>query len=320
MKEKKLAILMAIVTAGTIFASGCGFDVNYKIKSDNSGSIEVKTYYTAQELKDTGAKLSDYQKVNINGKTFYLNDEQTLSEKASAKEMKDEFASLSKSKLEYYLESDDDDDLDDLGDLDDFNIPDSATEDDYFGTLRFTLPRKVLKTNGKLSSDGKSVTYDLMTFPDNKRMYAAFTNEAATSKKLTVSGVANKKVYNKTKVVKVSSPCVITSFKVNGKEQGENSFKASGSKKYTVKVKLLSGKTKTISFIVDKKKPTVNVKAKTYKKAVTLKFSDKLSGIKKAALNGKTIKNKKKVSKKGSYTLKVTDKAGNTTSVKFKIK
>jgi hypothetical protein len=58
---------------------------------------------------------------------------------------------------------------------------------------------------------------------------------------------------------------------------------------------------------------------KKYKKAVKITFSDKESGIKKATLNGKKIKSGKKVKKKGSYTLKVTDKAGNVVTVKFKI-
>lgn len=72
----------------------------------------------------------------------------------------------------------------------------------------------------------------------------------------------------------------------------------------------------------DKTKPTVKgVKnKKIYKKAVTIKFSDKQSGIKKATLNGKKIKTGKKVNKNGKYTLKVYDKAGNCTTVKFTIK
>jgi hypothetical protein len=75
---------------------------------------------------------------------------------------------------------------------------------------------------------------------------------------------------------------------------------------------------------IDDKKPTVTgVKNnKTYKNAVTIKFSDNKngSGIKSATLNGKKIKSGKKVSKKGKYTLKVTDKAGNKKTIKFTIK
>lgn len=71
----------------------------------------------------------------------------------------------------------------------------------------------------------------------------------------------------------------------------------------------------------DTTKPTITgVKnGKTYKKAITIKFSDK-SGIKKATLNNKKIKNGVKVKKNGSYTLIVTDKAGNSRMVRFKIR
>jgi hypothetical protein len=73
---------------------------------------------------------------------------------------------------------------------------------------------------------------------------------------------------------------------------------------------------------IDTKKPTVSgVKnGKTYKKAVTITFSDDASGVKSAKLNGKSIKSGKTVSAAGSYTLVVTDKAGNKKEIKFKIK
>jgi hypothetical protein len=79
--------------------------------------------------------------------------------------------------------------------------------------------------------------------------------------------------------------------------------------------------TKTFNIVKDTKKPTVKgVKNnKTYKKAVTIKFAD-ASGIKKATLNGKKIKSGKKVKKNGHYVLKVTDRAGNTRKVRFKVK
>lgn len=75
---------------------------------------------------------------------------------------------------------------------------------------------------------------------------------------------------------------------------------------------------------IDKTAPTVTgVKnGRTYKKAVTIRFKDNKggSGIKSATLNGKKIKSGKKIKKAGTYTLKVTDKAGNRRTVKFKIK
>ncbi len=78
---------------------------------------------------------------------------------------------------------------------------------------------------------------------------------------------------------------------------------------------------KTPGFYVDTKKPVVKgVKAnKVYRKTVKLSFSDNI-GVKTATLNGKKITSGIRVSKKGTYQLIVTDKAGNKTKVKFKIK
>ena len=71
----------------------------------------------------------------------------------------------------------------------------------------------------------------------------------------------------------------------------------------------------------EKKKPTISgVKnGKTYKKAVKITFKDE-SGVKSAKLNGKKVKSGVIVKKNGSYTLTVTDKNGNTRTVRFKIK
>lgn len=108
---------------------------------------------------------------------------------------------------------------------------------------------------------------------------------------------------------------------------GNNNYKfqvnANGS--YTIRVEDIDGNcySKIIKIKgIDTTKPKVTGVAnkKTYKKTVTIKFSDKQSGIKSATLNNKKIKSGKRVSKSGSYTLIVKDKAGNTTKIKFKIK
>lgn len=92
--------------------------------------------------------------------------------------------------------------------------------------------------------------------------------------------------------------------------------------KHTLVVSDLYGNQKTLTFKTDKTAPVVKgVKhKKIYRKAVTIKFSDNVSGIKKATLNGKSIKSGKKVEKVGKYTLIVKDKAGNESKVKFTIK
>jgi hypothetical protein len=92
--------------------------------------------------------------------------------------------------------------------------------------------------------------------------------------------------------------------------------------KHTLIVTDTYGNEKTLTFKTDKTAPVVKGvrNKKTYKKAVKIKFSDAASGIKSAKLNGKTITSGTKLKAVGSYTLKVKDKAGNQTTVKFKLK
>lgn len=104
-----------------------------------------------------------------------------------------------------------------------------------------------------------------------------------------------------------------------------NTFTVTKNGTYTVRIENEDGNACSIPFSInslDDKAPVITgvTNGKTYRKPVVIRFGDKGSGVKKAALNGKTIKTNKKVSKNGSYTLKVTDRAGNSKTVKFKIK
>ena len=62
------------------------------------------------------------------------------------------------------------------------------------------------------------------------------------------------------------------------------------------------------------------MKNNSYIIGVIFSFSDKIAGMKSATLNGQKIKSGKKVNKAGSYKLVLTDKAGNTKKVSFKVK
>lgn len=314
---KKRGLLLAImIGALSIFTGGCGFSESIVINNDGSSIITVETTMMEEEAKEYEFTQSDLEEMGftektIEGKTYYV---QTETEKLDASATKKEFTALTSSKMEYYFGDDVSNSMYSDSDVNQSDMSDMSC------TLNITFPKKVLKSNARILSDGRTISFDLTEMISGKRIYAAMSSEAVNSKKIDVTGVTNNKIYKTAKNVKVNSPGVITSLKVNNIEQKENYFSASSSKKYTVQIKLLSGATKTVRFTVDKVKPTVNVKAKTYKKPVKIKFSDKLTGIKKATLNGKSIKNGKKISKNGQYTLKVTDKAGNTKIVKFKIK
>ena len=79
---------------------------------------------------------------------------------------------------------------------------------------------------------------------------------------------------------------------------------------------------KTNGFTIDTEKPVISgvTNGKVYKKPVTIKVTDKISGVKSIKLNGKKIKSGQKVSKKGNYKLVVVDNCGNTKTIKFIIK
>ena len=137
------------------------------------------------------------------------------------------------------------------------------------------------------------------------------------------------------KIIQVMGPVVDVQFKdaqlpyirdaltvtVNGEKISGTKISLSEDGQYTVTAKTKNAE-KTITFIKDTKKPVVKgvENGKTYTGPVTIKFSDELSGIKSAKLGKKKVKSGVKVSKAGAYTLKVTDKAGNKTTVKFTIK
>lgn len=106
---------------------------------------------------------------------------------------------------------------------------------------------------------------------------------------------------------------------------GRYSFKTSENGIYTVMVEDTGGRryssTVKVSGIDDKKPAVAGVKnGRTYKKAVTVRFSDRQSGIRSATLNGRKIPSGKKVSADGTYRLVVADKAGNKSVVKFRIR
>lgn len=103
------------------------------------------------------------------------------------------------------------------------------------------------------------------------------------------------------------------------------SFKVSENGFYTVMAEDTDGSrysyTVKVSGIDDKKPAVAGVKnGRTYKKAVTVRFSDSQSGIKSARLNSRKIPSGTKVFANGTYRLVVADKAGNKAVVKFWIR
>lgn len=164
-------------------------------------------------------------------------------------------------------------------------------------------------------ASGEKKVGDIM----DEAVYARFTDAALTT---SVVETDTKGGYTKSPQVQIYTPGIIAQTTVDAAELGAANVVDLGKEdKHTLSATLTNGNAKTVKVTYDKTKPTVNVKAgKTYKKGVKVIYSDKVAGVKSATLNGKTLKSGKKITKKGSYKVVVTDKAGNAKSVKFKVR
>ena len=179
-----------------------------------------------------------------------------------------------------------------------------------------TMPKEIIYTNGTLSKDKKSANFKF-TMSDKDTSIYVFTADSKDVVSLSIGNSA----YTKKKTVKISAPEKITSVTVNGKKSSGKKINTSKDGKYEVVVKTKNFEEAFI-FVKDGTKPVVTgvENGKTYDGPVTITFSDELSGIKSAKLGKKKVKSGATISKAGKYTLKVTDNAGNKTTIKFTIK
>lgn len=188
-------------------------------------------------------------------------------------------------------------------------------------TMTITFPYTVTDTNGSLQEDQKTVIWNSKDLSKTERLYALF--HTSNSKSVPeYSGAVNGKAYNTGISLRIDSENLLDKVKVNDETTQSDYLFLSAEGIYQITAADITGNSSSIKFRIDTTKPAVSgVKSgKTYKSARTIRFSDKGSGIKAASLNGKAVKTGKTVSKKGTYTLIVTDKAGNKKTVKFTIK
>jgi hypothetical protein len=205
-----------------------------------------------------------------------------------------------------------------LSDEDAQELANQLADSFSFVNITVTFPYKIVATNGVLSEDKKSVTFEGMGKNSTDAALYAYTSKS--KKKITISGIDENGCTTKNSV-KVAADQKIKKITVNGKTQSSQKVTLKKDGTYTIRVETKDS-ANVFTVCRDTKKPTVSgVKnGETYKNSVKITFKDKTSGVASATLNGKAIKSGKKVTKSGNYTLKVTDRAGNTKTVKFKLK
>lgn len=195
--------------------------------------------------------------------------------------------------------------------------------DTLFSVFSISFEKEITYTNGKLSEDKKTASFEV-TGKDQGDIYmVATTGDKASmpvdTVKPVITGVKNGKTYKKFPKVITKDNIGCKVLTANGKPI-DNEFVVEKDGTYKIVARDFAGNEAKVTFKVDTTAPKVKGVAnhKSYRSAKTITFTDK-NGIKTATLNGKKIKSGKKVSKPGKYTLKVTDKAGNTTKVYFSI-
>lgn len=188
--------------------------------------------------------------------------------------------------------------------------------------ISITLPAAIAESNGIIS--GNTATWSIDTLPDDGKLIAVTTGNPITGDTVapTITGAKNNGLYKKPVVLTASDDVNLKSFSINGIRYNAAKLQVSQTGKYTVTAVDANNNTTTIQFRIDTKKPKIKglKTGRIPKKGITLRFSDNV-GVKSVTVNGKKV-NKKKVTlkKKGRYVVKVTDKAGNVTKAKFRIK
>ncbi len=323
MRIRKHIWLLSVLVCSFLFA-GCGISGVVTVDVGQRRVEEEVSFYYNEESADElelmlGEDISGLPKVTLNGKSYFVETERTTIEEEALLE---NGIILDEDKFILYMNqtSVDTTEAGDVG-------------FDFF-EITYQFDREIVYTNGTIGTDGRSVVFTEKNMADGK-FYAIFSKKVKSAKKISFSGVKNKKTYKKSKYVWVESKGIITDILVNGKSSvGKVYYERKGQVgilycdyveltedgKYKVTAILASGAKKSITVTIDKTKPKTNIKNnKVYQGEVKITFSDKTSGMKKAVLNGKRIKSGKVIKKAGDYTLVLTDKAGNKRKVSFQI-
>lgn len=185
-----------------------------------------------------------------------------------------------------------------------------------------TLPMIVTESNGVVAD--KTVSWALESIPaDGKLIAAASGNPFSTDiTPPTIDGVRENGLYGTVKITG-KDDVSLKSLILDGVSQNTDTILVGTPGKHTVTATDYNNNSTTVNFRLDGQKPKIKgaKNGKTYKRPVTLRFSDNV-GIKYVAVNGKKIKSKKKVTlkKDGKYTVLVVDKCYNYDGLTFRIK
>lgn len=307
MKKRIVALTLVLMTVLGSFA-GCGTENHIDVKADGTVKETDYFYYTDDDVKNGLSNNENNGKYL--GKKTYNGVEYSVYQAKDSDTNKELVRKMKPNGFYYTYVETKDSDMQSLM---------SSVSPCIFTV---TFPNKVTESNGTISEDGKSVTFDLAQFLKSDEMYA-YNEDYVKTKFAELVGIEGQ--YTNKKTLKIHGFSEIKDVQLNRKDLGVTDKVTLSNGSNSVVITNEAGALKRF-VTLDTKKPVLNVKdKKTYKKNKVLKISDKDSGIKEAIVNGvalnkNQIKKGYKLSSTGETRIVVTDKAGNTKTVIIKVK
>ncbi len=317
--KKKMCSLLLLMSMMFVL-SGCRLYARYTVNADGTITSSGDAAYSVEEMEmmDAEAKTKATLKTLEDGKQYYIVPQE--SETKSSDKVKEEDGILITEDMCVYEAG---------GESSADSGATSMDEIDLYLELSVTFGSQVVETNGKVSEDGKTVTFNSDTNKADVLWYA-YTQKGketieADKTAPKMKGFKNGKYYKKVPAsidftddtlvaeVKLNGhevlPAVKTSYDDKGKAtKATQWYKKNGSKatkqgKNVFTVKDLNGNEATYMFYLDSKTPMVKgVKSnKTYSNKVTVYVKDACK-LSKVTINGKKQKlTNKQLVKKGKY-------------------
>ena len=250
--------ILCIAGALTMMLSLCGCTTTLEVKVNDKGVVTTtgEIMVSDEALDSFGVGEQDkkdllkegYKLVTIDGKKYYQFKE---SEKIDSKNMPEGFDKITKNAFQ--MDADDAMDMGNEG-LSDPELGDMSQYEDMMKEymdfkINVTLPKKITTTNGKLSKDKKTATWDLFNL--NEDSIYAYTSDYVDKASPKIKGVKNNGTYNKTVTVRYEDASVIASATLDGKKI-KSGKKVSKAGKHTVTVEDVFGNKSTVKFTIKK--------------------------------------------------------------------
>lgn len=326
---KKSKVLFCLVVFAAFLMAGCvRLEESFVVGSDNKVNISVEQAYEKAKTEELLLKqgmtseeiaemMKEFQVKTIDGKEFYAD---SVSRDIKPEDLITNFPNFLITKDKFYMYaaaenmSGNVEDNEDINHIIDEMLDMGLNPKDIYVIVRVNMPSEIVKTNGNLQEDKRTVEWKLDTSNANlEEIYAYTQNDPADM-------AADRKKVEK-QLADVNS--------TEKPEETAPALKPAVSEPPKPRETPIINKTEK----TDKKAPVIKgvKKNKTYKKKVTVYVKDNKQ-LKKVTLNGKRVTLKKvlkgkfkgyynfMVKKKGKISVIAYDTAGNKKKMTFQIK